>query len=140
LKFTDHKRAKPTLADKSGEAGGGVILVVEDEVLIRLVIAAELRNAGFVVLEAANAEEALAVLEAAGPVDAMITDVRMPGAIDGIELARETRLRHPQTKIIIASAQVPEWRVGDIVNAGFGKPYDPELMVEKVREILKASR
>ena len=64
------------------------VLVVEDEILVRLTMADCLRAAGYVVVEAANATEALAVLTSGEPVDVIFTDVRMPGAMDGLMLAR----------------------------------------------------
>ncbi len=81
-----------------------IILVVEDEVLIRMMMATELRAAGFAVLEAANADEALKVLRSSEPVDLMVTDIRMPGTMDGIRLAALVRGMWESIKIIIASA------------------------------------
>jgi CheY-like chemotaxis protein len=64
------------------------VLLVEDEVLIRLMLAEELRSHGVQVLEASNAEEALTVLESSLPVHVLFTDIRMPGAMDGVALAK----------------------------------------------------
>jgi CheY-like chemotaxis protein len=70
------------------------ILVVEDELLIRLMLVDALRDAGFEVVEASNADDALATLESQPAIDLVFTDVRMPGTMDGVglmKLLRETR-------------------------------------------------
>src|SRR5881392_3025453 len=109
------------LPDQTPESA--TVLVVEDEVAIRLMIADELRMAGFRVIEAANADEGLSVLQTIERVDLMITDVRMPGSMDGLGLADRVRTNWPAIKIIIASAHPSECKGrGD---AFFDKPYDP---------------
>ena len=77
-----------------------VILLVEDEVLVRMVAADVLEDAGFTVLESTNAEEALTLLETRPDVQVLFTDVNMPGALDGLGLAQTVhepiaRGRHP---------------------------------------------
>ena len=110
------------------------ILVVEDEVAIRLMIADELRMAGFRVIEAANADEGLSVLQTIERVDLMITDVRMPGSIDGLGLADRVRANWPAIKIIVASAHPSECNGrGD---AFFDKPYDPASVVLRTKQLL----
>ncbi len=74
------------------------VLLVEDEVLIRLMVAEELRSQGLQVLEASNADEALAILESSLPVDLLFTDVRMPGRMDGVALAKLAQARFPRTQ------------------------------------------
>ncbi|WP_439815440.1 response regulator [Zavarzinia sp. CC-PAN008] len=87
-------------------AGHGAILVVEDEVLIRLDTAASLEEAGFAVVEAQNADEALALLEARGDIAGVFTDVRMPGSMDGLALAYAVRERWPGIAVIVTSGHV----------------------------------
>ena len=71
-----------------------VVLLVEDELLVRMTAADELEEAGFQVLEAANADVALTVLEArSDEVHVLFTDVHMPGSIDGMELAEQVHAR-----------------------------------------------
>lgn len=82
------------------------ILVVEDEVLIRLLICDELRDAGLRVVEAANADEAFAYLRAEGGVDLLFTDIHMPGSMDGIELARRARANFPTLPVILTSGHL----------------------------------
>ena len=79
------------------------VLVVEDETLVRMAISLDLSDAGFRVIEAANATEALDVLEA-HHVDLVFTDIRMPGAMDGLALMREVRRRFPDLPVILTSA------------------------------------
>lgn len=129
--------AASRLADKSGlEPKTPTVLVVEDEVLIRFVIADELRSSGLSVVEAANADEALTVLRSSAPVDLLFTDIRMPGSIDGLALAALVRTTHPELKIIIASAHSPVWPSRDIADAFFSKPYDPVGVVSQIKKLL----
>jgi CheY-like chemotaxis protein len=90
----DHNHAPPT------------ILVVEDEVLVRALLAEEMRAAGMVVVEAANADEAWAFLQAGGTADLMFSDVTMPGSMDGIALMRLVRGARPVMKIVMASGNL----------------------------------
>ena len=80
-----------------------VILLVEDELLIRMSLTDTLVDAGYRVLEARNAAEALEIISARDDVDVLITDVRMPGGMDGITLAREVASRYPAVAIIVTS-------------------------------------
>jgi CheY-like chemotaxis protein len=82
------------------------VLVVEDEILIRLLIGDELRASGFLVLEAANAEEAMDLLHSGQRIDAVVSDVNMPGSMDGIALTTFVRATLPEIKIIVASGHV----------------------------------
>ncbi|MFC5085869.1 response regulator [Microvirga arabica] len=80
------------------------ILVVEDEVLVRLVIADYLRECGYKVYEAVNAGEALEVLQSSRvPIDVVFSDVQMPGEIDGFGLARWVRANKPGVQVILTS-------------------------------------
>jgi two-component system, response regulator PdtaR len=111
------------------------ILLVEDEILVRLWTADELRDAGFRVVEAANADEALTRLHDGGPVDLLMTDIRMPGSMDGLGLARTVHAEWPGLKIVVASAHM-QAAAGDTIDAFFGKPYDPAIVATRIRELL----
>ena len=125
------------LADKPGlEPKIPTVLVVEDEVFVRLLIADELRSSGLSVIEAVNADEALTVLQSSAPVDLLFTDIRMPGSIDGLALAALVRTMHPELKIIIASGDSPVWPSRDIADAFFRKPYDTVRVVSQIKELL----
>ena len=104
------------------------ILVVEDEVLIRADLADQLRDNGYIVIEAAGGAEALNVLHSEITLDLVITDRRMPGPIDGLELARQIRAEFPFLKVIMVSAEPPD--PCDCIDAVFGKPCNPYALIE----------
>lgn len=112
------------------------VLVVEDEILIRMMIADELRLQGFRVLEAANAEEALALLRSQISIDLVLTDIRMPGPTDGLALAELARSTWPELKIVIATGQSVQPSHMAVADAVFGKPYDPDRVVQRIRDLL----
>jgi CheY-like chemotaxis protein len=111
------------------------VLLVEDEVLIRLMLADELRSQGLQVLEASNADEALTVLQSSLPVHLLFTDIRMPGEMDGVALAKFAHARFPRIKSIIGSSGTPERSI-DFADAFLAKPYDLHELVEQVRRLL----
>lgn len=123
--------------DTDGDAANGAdVLVVEDEFLLRMFVADELRAQGFTVLEAGNAQEALDLLERGARVALLLTDIRMPGAFDGAELVRRVRARHPHLMIAVTSAHRPEREIGDKVDDFFPKPYDVPKLARQVKAIL----
>jgi CheY-like chemotaxis protein len=111
------------------------VLVVEDEVLIRLWMADDLRRAGFTVVEASNVDEAVAVLGANTDIDILLTDINMPGQLNGIDLARWVRQNAPHIRVAIASANVePEMR--NEFDAIFRKPVHMADVIAKLRQLL----
>lgn len=113
------------------------ILVVEDELLIRMMLADELREAGYDVTEAFNADEALVILRSPAPVDMILSDVRMPGSMDGIGLLRVVRSAYPKIPVIITSAHLqPALATIDGATRFIPKPYKLELIVKAVRDEL----
>jgi two-component system, response regulator PdtaR len=112
------------------------ILVVEDEVLIRNLIAEELRDAGFFVIEAANAEEAMTYLKACGDVDLVFTDIRMPGSLSGLDLARQLRGQHPSLPIILTSGNAAPPGT-EAIGRFIPKPYKLEYAASVVRDLLR---
>ena len=120
------------------------ILVVEDEVLIRLVIAEYLRDCGYRVIEAAHADEALLVLgKAEIEIDVVFTDVEMPGSMDGFALAQWVRSNRPGVDVILAGS------VGRAVQAASDlcddsnhvpKPYDAQGVHDRIRRLLASRR
>lgn len=81
-----------------------IVLVVEDEPIQRLALADAIENGGFEVLEAGDAVSAIAILESRNDVRLVVTDVEMPGAMDGLKLAAAVRDRWPTLEIIVLSA------------------------------------
>ena len=114
------------------------VLLVEDEVLTRLMLADELRSQGLQVLEASNADEALTVLQSSLPVHLLFTDIRMPGEMDGVALAKLAHARFPQIKSIIGSSGKPE-SIDDFADAFLAKPYDLRELIKQVRRLLSES-
>jgi CheY-like chemotaxis protein len=88
------------------DAKGHTVLIVEDEMLIRLDAAEMIRKAGYTVVEAANADEAITILESRFDITVVFTDVQMPGSMDGLKLAAAIRGRWPPIKIIATSGHV----------------------------------
>jgi CheY-like chemotaxis protein len=120
------------------------ILVVEDEVLVRLVIAEYLRDCGYKVHEAAHASEAVAVLQAPEvSIDLVFSDVIMPGAMDGFALARWIRDHHPRIDVILTSGIDRSADIaGMLCEAGplMAKPYDPDGVVDRIKQLMAKSR
>lgn len=83
------------------------ILVVEDEVLLRVPVCDVLRDSGMTVLEAGNADDALDWLRTDHDIQLVFTDVRMPGTMDGLGLARRVQKEFPHVKVILTSAHAP---------------------------------
>ncbi|HVT50279.1 MAG TPA: response regulator [Dongiaceae bacterium] len=81
------------------------ILLVEDDPILRLGAAAVLADAGYEVLEAANADEAIAVLERETGIRLMISDIQMPGSLDGLKLAHAVRRRWPPVAVLLTSGR-----------------------------------
>ncbi|MGE0221977.1 MAG: response regulator [Acetobacteraceae bacterium] len=79
------------------------VLVVEDELLVRLPIAEYLRDCGYDVLEATDAGEALSLIEGGHPVDLVFSDVRMPGKMDGFGLASWLNCHRPDVRVLLTS-------------------------------------
>jgi CheY-like chemotaxis protein len=115
---------------------GPVILIVEDEFLLREDAAETVEKAGFGVIKAANADEAIAVLEARSDIHVVFTDIQMPGSMDGIKLACFVRNRWPPIKILATSGFV---RVGpDDLPSGsvfLEKPYRAPEVVATLRKL-----
>ena len=110
-----------------------VVLLVEDEILIRLMAADEFRDHGYSVIEASNADEALAILGSEAVVDLVFTDVRMPGSLDGIGLARLIRDRYPGLPVLMASGHMNPGDASGLVDGFFVKPYDPAKVARFIR-------
>lgn len=111
------------------------VLVAEDEVLVRGVTSEHLRDAGFVVIEASNAAEAVDILQSGEPVDLVFTDVAMPGIMNGAMLARWMYLHRPWIPVVFASGSGQSARA--LPNESlFLKPYDLDEVEAHIREVL----
>jgi len=107
-----------------------VVLVVEDEILLRWTTVSVIDETGFSAFEAGSAVEAISILERRSDVWAVVTDVQMPGSIDGLKLAHLIRVRWPNVKVIVTSGQV-RLRDDDMPAGGrfLHKPYDPAQLI-----------
>jgi CheY-like chemotaxis protein len=113
------------------------VLVVEDEVFIRMVAVDSLEDRGYSILEAGDADEALVLLENTPGVALVFTDINMPGSTDGLDLATEIAKRWPNIEIIVTSGGM-RLDDGDIPDAGrfLPKPYTSEQLGRMVKEQL----
>jgi two-component system, response regulator PdtaR len=113
------------------------VLVVEDEALVRMDMAMQLSAEGFRVFEAANADEAIHILEKNAEIHILFTDIDMPGSMDGLKLSAFVRDRWPPIHIIVVSGH----RIIDVVDLPDGgvfysKPYDPTDVIRSMRELV----
>jgi two-component system, response regulator PdtaR len=113
-----------------------VVLIVEDDLLLRLDAAQIIEDAEFEVIGASNADEAIAILEARPDVSVLFTDIQMPGSMDGLKLAAAVKGRWPPIKIIATSGLV-DVRPDDLPEGGrfIPKPYNPSQLTATLREL-----
>jgi two-component system, response regulator PdtaR len=117
-----------------------VVLIVEDDLLLRMLAVEVVEEAGFIALEAADAEEAVALLESRLDISVLFTDVNMPGSMDGLKLAHAVRDRWPPIKILLVSGHVRLQPSELPSNSCFvGKPYRAAAMVEQLRSIVSSA-
>ena len=113
-----------------------VVLVVEDEFLLRIDAVDMIAAAGFEVVQAGNADEAIEILESRRDITVVFTDIQMPGSMDGLKLARAVRGRWPPIKIIATSGHA---NVGETDLPAGGrflpKPYSPMEVAGVLREL-----
>jgi two-component system, response regulator PdtaR len=136
MRYASAREVVEAAPSMGAETGRPRILVVDDEILIRLTIADELRTCGYRVVEAAKADEAVAILRSDTGIDLVLTDVRMPGGMDGIGLARLIRDELPQIKLVVASAHLPASPIGTLADAFFSKPYDVGAVIGAIAGLL----
>ena len=110
--------------------------MVEDEFIIRMLLSERLREEDYQVIEASNAEEALISVHAVVP-DLIISDVRMPGLMDGIGLLKAFKHIHPNVPVIIVSAHFdPATAMSEGADEFVAKPYTTELVLASVEKLL----
>jgi DNA-binding NtrC family response regulator len=127
-------------------AVASTVLVVEDEVLIRMVISQYLRDCGYRVIEAGNADEAVLVLqEPEVMIEVVLSDVEMPGSMDGFGLSQWVR-KHRQgiEVILVGSPARAADAAANLCESGpmLGKPYEPQTVLDHIRRLVgeRASR
>jgi CheY-like chemotaxis protein len=114
-----------------------VMLIVEDELLLRMNALDVIEAAGFEVVEAANADEAIEILEARRDIGVVFTDIQMPGSMDGLKLVRAVRGRWPPIKIVATSGHIGVAQT-DLPEGGrfLPKPYSPGQVMDVLRELM----
>jgi CheY-like chemotaxis protein len=114
-----------------------VILTVEDEVLISQYLGDLLRDDGYAVVATYNADQAIAVLESRSDIGVIITDINMPGSMDGLKLAAAVRDRWPPIKIIVTTGRAqPRQDELPPGSAVLAKPYVPHRLLAAVHALL----
>ena len=114
------------------------ILIVEDDQLLKMLTTDIVQDAGFATLEASNADEAIAILATRPDIAMLLTDVSMPGTMNGLKLAHVVRARWPHIKIIVVTAR-GDIAVSDLPAGGriFNKPYRSDVMISAIRSLIE---
>jgi CheY-like chemotaxis protein len=117
------------------------VLIVEHEGIVRRELGDQLTDLGFTVLVAGNADEGIALLETHPEIELLLTDIKMPGSMDGIRLAHHVRDRWPPVKIIVVSGMI-ETQLADLPrgSAFLPKPYDPCGLAEVIGHLTDRKR
>jgi len=127
-------------AEVSSAPAREIVLVVEDEVLVRYVISDYLRECGYKVIEASSAEEALQVLQKASVrVGVVLSNVQLPGAIDGFALAKWMRANHCEAGVILAgTVSRAADAAAELCEKGpmLSRPYDPQAVTDRIKRLL----
>ena len=113
-----------------------IVLVVEDEILLRIGAVQMVEDAGYEAIEAADADEAIRILESRADVRIVFTDINMPGSMDGLKLAKAIRNRWPPIRLIVTSGKVT-LNPGDIPPDGrfLAKPYSARQVADVISEL-----
>ena len=115
------------------------VLVVEDEMILRMRAVDIVEDAGFRSVEAVNADEAMSILESRSDISLLFTDIQMPGTMDGLKLAHAVHERWPSIKIILVSGQVkPSDAERPADSRFFGKPLGVEQMITELQAMVGA--
>jgi len=113
------------------------VLIVEDEMLLRMRTVDIVEDAGFTPLEAVNADDALALLESRSDIELLFTDIQMPGTMNGLKLAHAVHERWPLIKIILVSGQVTPNEEDRPANSRFfGKPVEVQQMIAELQGMI----
>jgi CheY-like chemotaxis protein len=133
-----------TEVEKAPTKANETILVIDDDVLVRLVICRYLRECGFSVIEAANSEEAALVLQEPDlAVHVVLCNVTMRTGMDGFNLARWLREHKPGLPIILAGSHAAATEAAaDLCEGGpmLAKPYEPQILLDRIKRLLAEGR
>src|SRR5256885_15673847 len=113
------------------------VLIVEDEMILRMRAVDIVQDAGFRSVEAVNADQAISILESRSDISILFTDIQMPGTMDGLKLAHAVHDRWPSIKIILVSGQVrPSDEDQPADSRFFGKPLEMKHMIAQLKEMV----
>ena len=114
-----------------------VVLVVEDEMLLRMRTVDMVEDAGYTSVEAVDADEAVAILESRSDIALLFTDIQMPGSMDGLKLAHAVHERWPPIKIILVSGQLRLANIDIPADSRFfGKPLEAREMIVEMKNMI----
>ena len=114
-----------------------IVLVVEDEMVLRMRAVDIVEDAGFVPVEAVSADEAIQILESRDDISLLFTDIQMPGSMDGLKLAHATHARWPHIKIILVSGQTAVTDADKPNDSRFfQKPFEIQQMILELQEMI----
>lgn len=118
-----------------------VVLVVEDEMLLRMRAVDMVEDAGFTPIEAVDADEAVAILESRSDIALLFTDIQMPGSMDGLKLAHAVHERWPPIRIILVSGQLKLANIDIPAESRFfGKPLVAKEMIAEMQNMIGEAR
>src|SRR5258707_8777373 len=141
--MTEHWRAQIDLVRKESDnnmvlhQSKASVLIVEDEMILRMRAVDIVEDAGFTPIEAVNADDALAILESRSDIEMLFTDIQMPGSMDGLKLAHAVHERWPLIKIILVSGQLTLTDAEKPIHSRFfGKPLEIKQMIAEMQEMI----
>ncbi len=127
----------PVMMNLDHSAVPAVVLVVEDEMLLRMRAVDMVEDAGYTSVEAVDADQAIAILESRSDIALLFTDIQMPGQMDGLGLAHAVHQRWPPIKIILVSGQLKLANIDIPANSHFfGKPLAATEMIAEIRNMI----
>jgi CheY-like chemotaxis protein len=127
----------PVMMNMDHRVAPTVVLVVEDEMLLRMRAVDIVEDAGFTSVEAVDADEAVAILESRSDIALLFTDIQMPGSMDGLGLAHAVHERWPPIKIILVSGQLNAANIDIPADSRFfGKPLGDQEMIAEMRNMI----
>jgi CheY-like chemotaxis protein len=136
----DGEEADDVVASKREQGDGEAVLIVEDERTIRELLAEELRELGYQVISVGNGAAALEILQSQRRVDLLLTDVGLPGGLNGRQVADAARVSRPALKVLFITGYAQNAAVGNgLLDHGMEvvtKPFDIEVLAAKVRQML----
>lgn len=125
-----------------GEPRSNTIIVVEPDVLARMVLAEYLRECGYKVVECGNGDDVLIILSAGRRIDVVLSDIELDGSLDGRALARQIRETHPSVEVLLISGPAQAaGKAADLCDEGpLEKPYHPKDVVRRINQLRERRR